>query len=166
MLILMYAQNELGYIGKSGDLMYRIPQDLRRFKAFTNNKTVIMGRRTWESLPDNMRPLPNRTNVVVTRQKDYKAPGAKVIHDVLEYVVGLADTQDEIFIIGGAELIKECSCISDMAYISIVHDYSQGDVKVEPLSKEIWITLSKHYNDGTPEHPAHTFKIMKNVAGM
>lgn len=166
MLILMYAQNELGYIGRNGDLMYRIPQDLKRFKAFTSGKTVIMGRKTWESLPDKMRPLPNRLNVVVTRQPDYKAPGAKVIHNVLDYVVGLADTQDEIFVIGGAELIKECSCISDMAYVSVVHDCSQGDVKVEPLNNTVWTTISRHYNDGTPEHPAHTFKIMKNTAGM
>jgi dihydrofolate reductase len=85
-------------IGRNGDIPWRVPEDLSRFKELTLGHTVVMGRRTWESLPARVRPLPGRKNVVLTRQADYVAPGAEVVTS-LENVLTL-----DAWVIGGAEV--------------------------------------------------------------
>ena len=97
---LIVAMGEDGAIGKNGDLIWKISEDLKFFKKLTTGHPVIMGRKTWESLPK--RPLPNRRNIVLTRQKDYKAEGAEIvrtINEALELTYG-----QEPFIIGGSEI--------------------------------------------------------------
>jgi dihydrofolate reductase len=76
---LIWAQSASGVIGRAGDIPWRLPEDMSRFKALTMGHTVVMGRRTWESLPARFRPLPGRRNVVLTRQADYVAAGAEVV---------------------------------------------------------------------------------------
>ena len=93
-------------LGKNGKLLWHLPDDMRRFKELTTGHPVIMGRKTWESLPERFRPLPGRTNIVVTRQADYKAAGA-IVADSLgaaRAVAARAEGANEIFVIGGGEL--------------------------------------------------------------
>ena len=90
-------------IGRRGELLYHISADLRRFKALTTGHTVVMGRKTFESLPKGA--LPNRRNIVVSRQTGFSAPGIEVAHS-LEAALGMADSND-IYIIGGAEIYRQ-----------------------------------------------------------
>jgi dihydrofolate reductase len=95
---LVWAQSAGGVLGMDGRLPWHLPEDLRRFRELTLGSTVVMGRRTWESLPARVRPLPGRKNVVLTRQADYVAPGAEVVTS-LENVLTL-----DAWVIGGAEV--------------------------------------------------------------
>ncbi len=107
---LIWAQSASGVIGRAGDIPWRLPEDMSRFKALTMGHTVVMGRRTWESLPARFRPLPGRRNVVLTRQADYVAEGAHVVRsfeDALSPRGSSADDalmHDNVWVIGGAEI--------------------------------------------------------------
>ncbi len=96
---LIWAQSASGVIGRAGAIPWRLPEDLAHFKNLTLGHTVVMGRRTWESLPARVRPLPGRRNVVLTRQADYMAQGAHVMSSLDEALSG-----DDVWVIGGAEI--------------------------------------------------------------
>jgi dihydrofolate reductase len=100
-LIAALAANRV--IGRNNALPWRLPADLKRFKALTMGHPVVMGRKTYESIG---KPLPGRRNLVITRNRDYKAPGCEVVHSLDEAIAACRDTQ-EIFVIGGAELYRE-----------------------------------------------------------
>jgi dihydrofolate reductase len=102
---LVWAQSTSGVIGRGGDIPWRVPEDLARFKQLTMGHTVVMGRRTWESLPARFRPLPGRRNVVLSRQADFKADGADVLGS-LEPAATVLDDDDEpeTWVIGGAQI--------------------------------------------------------------
>ncbi|OBF59573.1 dihydrofolate reductase [Mycobacterium sp. 852002-50816_SCH5313054-b] len=100
---LVWAQSTSGVIGRGGDIPWRVPEDLARFKQVTMGHTVVMGRRTWESLPVRVRPLPGRRNVVMTRQADYRADGAEVVGS-LEAASAIFEAAPETWVIGGAEI--------------------------------------------------------------
>ncbi|MEK7099620.1 MAG: dihydrofolate reductase [Patescibacteria group bacterium] len=116
-------------IGKDNDLLWRLPEELARFKRITLGHPVIMGRKTWESIPEKFRPLPGRTNVVVTRDTSYEAVGAEVAHS-LEEALTQAKSQsgsEEIFIIGGAQLYSEALSAADRLYLTLVDDDKEGE---------------------------------------
>ena len=92
-----------GVIGRDGGIPWRIPEDVARFKALTTGHAVVMGRKTWDSLPDRFRPLPGRRNVVVTRNPDWSADGAECAGSI-EEAVGSLDETEHVFVIGGAEI--------------------------------------------------------------
>ncbi|GFG76387.1 dihydrofolate reductase [Mycobacterium botniense] len=96
---LIWAQSTSGVIGRGGGIPWRLPEDQARFKALTIGHTVVMGRGTWESLPDRVRPLPGRRNVVLSRRADYVADGAEVVG-----TLGEALTDGETWVIGGAQI--------------------------------------------------------------
>jgi dihydrofolate reductase len=96
---LIWAQSATGLIGRAGAIPWRLPEDLARFKNLTLGHTVVMGRRTWESLPARVRPLPGRRNVVLTRQADYMAEGAHVMSSLDDALSGA-----DVWVIGGAEI--------------------------------------------------------------
>ena len=99
---LIWAQAAGGVIGRGGTMPWHLPEDLAHFRTLTGNDTVVMGRKTWDSLPERFRPLPGRTNVVVTRQEDWAATGAVAVHS-LEHALTASPTETT-WIIGGAEL--------------------------------------------------------------
>jgi dihydrofolate reductase len=101
-LVLIAAMGQNRVIGRDNQLCWHIPEDLARFRRFTAGEAVIMGRKTWESLPAAVRPLPGRQNVVVSRQPDYVAPGAQVANS-LEAALALVD-RERVFVIGGEQL--------------------------------------------------------------
>ena len=107
-------------IGKDNDLLIHLPGDLKYFKKMTTGKTVIMGRKTLESLPGG-KPLPNRRNIILTRSKDFEVPGAEVFHsieDILQLIKSGNLESDETFIIGGAEIYKQMMPHCDKFYIT------------------------------------------------
>lgn len=98
---LVWAEATGGVLGRDGGLPWHLPEDLRHFRELTSGSTVLMGRRTWDSLPDRVRPLPDRRNAVLTRDPAWAAPGAEVVHSVTE-----ALTLGDLWVIGGASVYR------------------------------------------------------------
>nr|AIA19035.1 Dihydrofolate reductase [uncultured bacterium] len=117
-------------LGKDNDLLWHIPDDLKRFKELTSGHPVIMGRKTWESLPEKFRPLPGRTNVVVTRQVGYAADGAIVVDGLSDAFLTAQDTPgaEETFIIGGAQIYAEALPYTTRLYLTVIDDGKEADV--------------------------------------
>lgn len=138
-------------IGNDDKLIWNIPEDLKRFKELTLGHPVIMGRKTWESLPEQFRPLPGRTNIVVTRQDIYPAPGATVAHSLEEAmdVAIRSEGSEEVFVIGGGILYREAYEHASRLYLTLVEDDAPGDTSFPPyyfeFTKEI-SSESREYN--------------------
>ena len=107
-------------IGKDGQLLWHLPEDMRYFRETTRGKPVIMGRKTWESLPDVFRPLPGRRNIVISRNPAYDAPGATLAGS-LEEAVRLAQDDAEVFVIGGAEIYRQALPLAQPPHRPLSH---------------------------------------------
>lgn len=118
-LSVIVAADRGGAIGLRGGMLWHLPGDLRRFKAITTGKAVVMGRKTWESLP--RRPLPGRLNVVITRQPGYRAEGATVVGSLRE-AVGVAAGSPEIFFIGGGDVYRQAMPMATRLYLTRILD--------------------------------------------
>ena len=130
-------------IGRSGDLLFSLPGDMKHFRTLTTGGTVIMGRKTYESIG---RPLPNRTNVVVTRRKDYRPEGC-LIAGSLEQAVGLFDPSEEIFIIGGAQIYAQAMPMADRLYLTEIDSDYEGDTRFPEWKREEWTLLSEERHE-------------------
>lgn len=134
------AVSENGVIGRAGQLPWRMPTDLKRFRKLTVGKPVVMGRKTYESIG---KPLDNRDNIVVSRQPGYNPPGVSVVATVAEAIAlgrTLADQRaaDEVSVIGGAEVFRTALPLADRVYLTLVHAKPDGDVVLEPFDPKIW----------------------------
>lgn len=116
-IIVAIAQN--GAIGHKGDLIYHLPADLKRFKALTTGHTIIMGRKTFESLPKGA--LPNRRNIVLSRQENIAFPGAEV-YSTLEQALSHCSQEEKIYVIGGAQIYRQALDLANELEVTIVHD--------------------------------------------
>ena len=123
-IIVAMAQN--GAIGKDNDLLWHLSGDLKRFKKLTTGHPVVMGRKTWESLPK--RPLPGRRNIVFTQNPDFKDEGAEVVHSVNDLFNILKDTEEEVFVMGGASIYRMLLPFSNRLYITRVYRDYAADV--------------------------------------
>ncbi|MBX6393717.1 MAG: dihydrofolate reductase, partial [Burkholderiales bacterium] len=126
---LLVAVSDNGLIGRDNQLPWHLPADLKRFKRLSLGKPVLMGRKTWESLG---RPLPERRNIVITRNRDYRAPGAEVTGS-LEEAIRLAGDAEEIMVIGGAEIFRLALPLADRMYYTHVHTVMDGDTFFPPV---------------------------------
>lgn len=136
-------------IGKNNELLWRIPDDLKHFKELTSGHPVIMGRKTWESLPEKFRPLSGRTNIVVTRNADYKAEGV-IVTDSLKFALSAAERANganEIFIIGGGEIYKEALTLADRLYLTLIEDETIGDTFFPPYENIFIKKVSEEKKD-------------------
>ena len=122
-------------IGRDGGLPWHISSDLQRFKAITMGKPIIMGRKTWESLP--RKPLPGRQNIVITRQKNFVADGALVAGD-LNAAIALAGGADEICIIGGGDIYRQALPLTDRLYLTEVDMDVEGDTRFPDFDPNEW----------------------------
>ena len=140
-------------LGLHGKLLWYIPEDMRRFKEITTGHPVIMGRKTWESLPEKFRPLPGRTNIVVTRQEDYRASGATVVNSLEEAraAAARAEGADEIFVIGGGGIYTAALPYATCLYLTIVDDTAEADTFFPEYEKEFKV-ISKENGTGFPQH--------------
>lgn len=141
-IIAAVAKNRV--IGRDNQLIWNIPEDMAHFKALTAGQTVIMGRKTWESLPPRFRPLPGRRNIVVTRQSEYAAPGAEVA-DSLKNALKLASTvtlgsaeSTTAFIIGGEQIYTQAMAFAQRLEITEVDLEPEGDAWFPEISATNW----------------------------
>jgi len=125
-LHLIFARAANGVIGKDGTMPWHLPEDLAHFKRTTLGCPVIMGRKTWESLPPRFRPLPGRTNVVVTRQREWQAPGASVAHSLSEALT-LCGNAADAWIIGGADIYAQALPLASSAVVTEIEAVYEGD---------------------------------------
>lgn len=123
-LIVAVAQNNV--IGKDNKLIWHISEDLKRFKEITSGKTIIMGRKTFESLPG---VLPNRKHIIVTRDKNYKvnSDNVTIVHNLNSLIDQYKNCDDEVFIIGGAEIYKQALPHADKLYLTKINNFFDGD---------------------------------------
>jgi dihydrofolate reductase len=139
-VIAAVAKNRV--IGKDNQLIWNIPEDMTHFKALTAGHTVIMGRKTWESLPPRFRPLPGRRNIVISRQADYPASGAELA-DSLENALKLASTAATVFVIGGEQIYAQAMALADRLEITEVDLEPEGDAWFPEVSTVNWKKTSK-----------------------
>lgn len=138
---LIVAVSRNGVIGRDGDLPWHLPEDLQHFKRLTLGKPIIMGRLTWESIG---RPLPGRTNIVISRTPDYEAPGAEVVPSfeaALAHASPLVDADGEIMIIGGAQIYRAALPLADRIYRTRVGVDVVGDTVFPELDSADWRVL-------------------------
>lgn len=139
MLSIIVAVGESNVIGKDNQLIWHLPRDLKHFKETTTGHYIIMGRKTFES---NGRPLPNRTNVILTRDKGYNAEGCIVVHS-LEEAINLAKDDPEPFIIGGGVIYEIAMPLVDRIYLTQIHHKFEGDTFFPEINMDEWIEVEK-----------------------
>ena len=144
-IIAAVARNRV--IGKDNRLLWNIPEDMAHFKALTSGHTVVMGRKTWESLPPRFRPLPGRRNIVISRQPDYAAPGAEVA-DSLENALKLASTAAVVFVIGGEQIYTQAMAVADRLEITEVDLAPEGDAWFPEIAAVDWEQTAKTEGSG------------------
>lgn len=149
-LSIIVAVSENGVIGRDNALIWRLSNDLKRFKALTTGHSVIMGRKTYESMG---KPLPNRRNIVISRDLAYRIEGAECAASI-EQALDLVAVENEVFIIGGGMIYKEMWGKAQRLYLTVVHTEVEGDTflpEVGPDWKEI--SRESHQSDEKNEYP-------------
>ncbi len=154
---LIAAVGANGAIGKDNGLLWKIPEDMAYFKATTLGRPVIMGRKTWESLPERFRPLPGRHNIVVSRNAAYTASGASLCLS-LEAALAAAGP-GEVFIMGGAELYALSLPVADRLYLTRVDDAPAADAFFPEVSPAQWREAS--HRPGSGSAPAYAFVVLE-----
>lgn len=155
MLSLVVAASENGVIGVDGDLPWRLPDDLRYFKQLTTGKPVIMGRKTFDSIG---RPLPNRQNIVVTRNAGFSALGCDIATSP-EAAVALAAPADEIMVIGGATIYEQFADSADRIYLTRVRADIDGDAFFATPNPATWRRVSSEHHPADERH-AYAFDFL------
>ena len=136
-LHLIYARSRNNVIGVNGDLPWHLPEDLAHFKRTTLGQPVIMGRITWQSIPEKFRPLPGRSNVVVSRQTDFSAPGAQVVNS-LQAAMDLFTADDVVWLIGGAQLYAQAMPLAQQLVITEINADYGGDAFAPSFNAAEW----------------------------
>lgn len=140
MIIIIAAMAQNRTIGKNNDLIWHLPNDLKRFKRLTLGHPMIMGSKTFDSLGG--KPLPKRTNIVITRRADFQAPGAFVVHS-LKDAIEMAKKEDEtVFIAGGGEIYRQALEHADAMELTIIHRDYDGDTSF-PIWGEEWEEVAR-----------------------
>ncbi|WP_104178505.1 dihydrofolate reductase [Cryobacterium sp. Y50] len=141
---LIWAQSRGGVIGADGGLPWQLPEDLAHFRSVTRGGAVVMGRRTWESIPKRFRPLAGRHNVVVTRQRDWDAPGAFAVHSFDD---ALAIAAGPVWVIGGAEIFRLALCHADTLELTEIDEQFAGDT-LAPALTAAWSLVDTNPTSG------------------
>ena len=128
------AAAENNALGKNNELVWHLPNDFKRFKALTSGHHIIMGRKTFESFP---KPLPNRTHIIISRQKDY-APAGCIVVDSIEKAIAACPKEEDIFIIGGGEIYNLGIAFADKIELTLVHHTFDADAFFPVINKDDW----------------------------
>ncbi len=142
-------------IGMNNQLPWRLPNDLRRFKAITMGRPVIMGRKTYDSIG---KPLPGRLNIVISRQKDLNIEGCTVAHSLDAALQSTGDA-DEVMIIGGADIYQQALPHAQRVYLTQVHADIKGDAGFPPLNVNEWHEISREHHAMDEQH-AHAYSFI------
>ena len=156
MLSLIVAISENNAIGKAGDLLCHLPNDLKHFKELTTGATVVMGKKTFFSLP--RRPLPNRRNIVLTRDKDFAYDNTEVAHSIQE-LQSMIQADEQVFIIGGGEVYRQFMPLVDLLEIThIHHTWEDADTFFPEIDSTVWECISEERHEPDEKHTfAYTF---------
>ena len=159
-LSIIVAVSDNGVIGYQNDLPWRLSSDLKRFKSITMGHSILMGRKTFESLP---KLLPGRKTVILTRQLNYKFEGATVV-DSLEAAIDVCSDEPEAFVIGGAEIYHQALSLADRLYLTKVHAEIKGDTYFPPINWRQWkqLEVEQHETDERNQYPT-TFSIYERI---
>jgi dihydrofolate reductase len=154
--IIVAVSEDLG-IGKNNDLLWHLPEDMKRFKKLTTGNTVIMGRRTWESLP--RKPLQGRRNIVITDIPGEEFEGAESAASIND-AASRCKKDEEAFIIGGGSVYRQFMPLADKLYITHVHKKAPADVSFPEIDPKIWKVIeSEEFNPADPEGIPYTYVI-------
>jgi dihydrofolate reductase len=147
-------------IGRNNDLPWRLPDDMKFFMETTKGHHVIMGRKNYDSLKDKFKPLPNRTNIIITRQKDLHAPGCIVLHDI-QSAIALAEKngETECFIIGGSEIYNLAMPFTTRLYLTEIDAHIEGDTHFPAIDKNQWKEKARRHHPKDERH-AYAFDIV------
>lgn len=148
-ITLIAAAAENNALGKDNDLVWHLPDDFKRFKAITSGHFIIMGRKTFESFP---KPLPNRTHIIITRQKGYQVPEGCLIVDSIETALQICPQNEEVFIIGGGEIYKQSIAIADKIELTRVHTEVEADTFFPKIDANHWKLLEEEYHPKDEKH--------------
>lgn len=146
-------------LGKDNQLIWHLPADLKRFKKTTLHHAVIMGRKTYESLG---KPLPNRSNILITRNKNYKAEGCVVVNSLKKALKVALKSDENPFILGGAEIYKQAMPFADKLDITFVHHQFEADVFFPEIDKTIWKETSRE-NFKTDENNKYDYSFVTYI---
>lgn len=162
-IILIAAMARNRVIGRHNKLIWHIPADLRHFRQLTLGQIVVMGRRTYESIG---RPLPGRTNVVITRNTNFSAEGIHVFHSLNDALEAFRNS-DRIFIAGGADIYRQALPMADLMELTIIHRLYQGDATFPEWNPSEWETLQTiHATDTDGTQPVSlSFVTLRRVKG-
>ena len=154
--------DERGAIGRAGGLPWRLPDDLKRFKALTMGKPIVMGRKTWDSIG---RPLPGRHSIVVTRRGGLEIAGVTVVGSI-EQAIAAAGDVPEVCIIGGAEIYRLSLPLTDVLHVTRVHAVVEADTYFPPIDPLEWHEVAREEHPADEKHPyAYAFVEMRRRAG-
>jgi dihydrofolate reductase len=161
MLTIIVAVADNGVIGSGNQLPWRLPDDLKRFKALSLGKPVVMGRKTFDSIG---RPLPGRTNIVISRQPGLEIPGCRVVASI-EEALEAAQPAPEVVIVGGADIYRQVLPQVTTIHLTRVHADVAGDVLFPELQAHEWREVAKEYHPADERHAhAFTFCTLERVA--
>ena len=132
---MIFARARNGVIGRDNTIPWRLPEDMAHFKRLTTGWPVIMGRKTWDSLPPKFRPLPGRANIVITRQPDWKAAGAETAASLAD-ALALCAASEEVWIIGGAQIYAQAMPLAGRIEVTEIAENIEGDAYAPPLGAE------------------------------
>lgn len=150
-LIAAMAENRV--IGKDNDLPWRLPDDMKFFMQTTKGHHVIMGRKNYDSLLDKFKPLPDRTNIVVTRQKNFNAPGCIVVNGIEKGIeIARNNKEQELFIIGGAEIYKLTLSVAHRIYLTEIKAIVEGDTYFPEFKATEWKEVSRKPHPADDRH--------------
>ena len=152
-ITLVVARADNGVIGRDGRLPWHLPDDLRRFKRLTMGTAMIMGRKTFESLPGL---LPGRRHIVLTRDRGWRAEGAEVVHDVAGAIAAAGDDA-AVSIIGGADIFELFLPIADRIELTEIHGDMAGDVTLPPFDPARWREVSREDHPAAEGRPSFSF---------
>ena len=155
-IVFVLARAKNGVIGRDGDLPWRLPADLRHFKAMTEGAPMLMGRKTFESLPGL---LPGRRHIVLTRDRDWRAEGAEVVHSV-DDAVAAADSP-RLSVVGGAEIYALTLPVADRIELTEIDLTPEGDTSVPPFDPAIWREAARTAHPAEGERPGYSFVTLQ-----
>lgn len=148
MFNILVAASENDAIGKDNRLLWHLPNDLKHFKQLSVGHTVIMGRKTYDSIG---KPLPNRRNIIVSRQSNLIIAGCEVVN-TLEQAINLSRKDGEVFIIGGGDIYRQAMIFCDTIYITRVHHHFEADTYFQPIDLNIWVEKEREYHPADAKH--------------
>ena len=153
---IIVAMDTNGVIGRDNDLPWHLPADLQHFKKITMGKPILMGRKTHESIG---RPLPGRTNIVITRDKHYQAAGCVVVNSI-EAAMQVAGEQDEIMVIGGAEFYRQVLPHTSTIFLTRIHATVDGDIIFPELNAADWREVERNDQVADEKNP-HDYSFIR-----